>query len=91
MGLLLILVGTIFAVVGLVCSIIVLVAAFKDEAWKGIASFLCGLYGLYYMVAEFRHERKWLIVFGALAGGTIGYFLTMAGVASMAPRANFVQ
>lgn len=45
-----------------VCSLIIVIAAFQDEAWKGILCFLsCGLYWLYYGVLEFQHQKKGLI------------------------------
>ncbi len=64
-----------FYLVSFVCGIIVLIEAFKDEIWKGIVSFLCGLYLLYYGLAEFDHEKKPLILLGWLGGGVIGALL----------------
>jgi uncharacterized membrane protein YjjB (DUF3815 family) len=64
---------------GLVCGIIILIDAFKNAVWKGLVSILCGLYFLYYAIAEFQHEKKWTIVGGALAGGILSaIFQTMA-------------
>lgn len=57
--------------IGLVCWLIILIDAFKDEIWKGIVGLLCGLYLLYYAIVEFDHERKWLIVLGWLFAGGI--------------------
>jgi hypothetical protein len=68
--------GTILAIVGslisLVCWIIILIAAFKDEIWKGVVGLICGLYLLYYAFVEFDHENKWLIILGALLGTALG-------------------
>ena len=51
-----------------VCSIIILIAAFQDEVWKGLLClFSCGLYWLYYTLLEFQHEKKGLILVGVLA------------------------
>ena len=47
-----------------VCSIITLIAAFQDEVWKGIVSLLCGIYWLYFILVEFQHEKKGLILLG---------------------------
>ena len=61
--------GGIFEIIALICSIIILVDAFKNEVWKGLVSlFCCGLYFIYYALFEFEHENKWLIVFGSFLG-----------------------
>ena len=39
-------------IVGLVCQIIIWIDAFKNEVWKGLLCFFCGLYALYYAFAE---------------------------------------
>jgi len=65
------LVGLAFAVAGLVCWIIILIEAFKDEIWKGIVGLLCGLYLLFYALFEFEHENKWLIILVAFGGSAI--------------------
>jgi uncharacterized membrane protein len=73
-----------FGLISLICSIIVLIAAFQDEVWKGILSFVCGFYGLYYMVAEFQHEKKALIIIGSIGGGVIASILqTMAAAQAL--------
>lgn len=64
---------------GGVCSIIILIAAFQDEIWKGFVALLCGLYALYYALFEFDHDQKWLIVLGAVGGGGIGAVLLRMG------------
>lgn len=58
-----------FGLVSLVCVIIILVHAFQNSIWKGLAALLCGLYLIYYAIFEFEHEHKWLIVLIALLGG----------------------
>lgn len=70
-----------FGLVSFVCSLIVLIEAFKDEVWKGILYLVCGLYGLYYMFAEFQHEKKVLIIIGSLGGGVIAGILNMMATA----------
>lgn len=69
------LIGLACSIAGIVCYIIILIDAFRDEIWKGVVSLICGLYGLYYAIFEFEHEYKWLIVIGAALGGGIGYIL----------------
>jgi hypothetical protein len=63
----------------LVCGIIILIDAFKNEIWKGIVSLLCFLYLLYYAFAEFDAENKWLIIAVWLLGGAVGGALMAAG------------
>ena len=60
-----------FALAGLVGWIIIVIDAFQDEVWKGIASLLCGLYLLYYALFEFEHDNKWMIVLLTVAGSGI--------------------
>ena len=65
---------------GFACSIIILIEAFKDAVWKGLVCILCGIYFLYYAIAEFDHDKKWSIVAGSLLGGALaGVFQVMAG------------
>jgi len=82
MGSLLILLGVVFCIISFVCSIIILISAFQDEIWKGILYLVCGLYGIYYALVEFDHEKKWLILAGAFLGGFAGWGLIAAGSAA---------
>ena len=59
-----------------VCSIITLIAAFQDEVWKGILSLLCGFYWLYFIFAEFQHEKKGLILVGLFAPAIVALILS---------------
>jgi hypothetical protein len=70
-----------FGLASFVCSVIILIEAFKDEVWKGILYLLCGFYGLYYMFGEFQHEKKALIIIGSLGGGVIAGILNMLAMA----------
>ena len=82
--------GILLWVAAFVCSIIILIDAFKNEVWKGIVSLLCGLYMLYYAFAEFQHEKKWLIVLVWLLGGVAGSALyVMAGISGAASSGAF--
>ncbi len=72
MGMILTLLAIVAWIGGFACGVIILIDAFQDAIWKGIVSLLCGLYFLYYMLFEFEHDNKWMIVIGALAGGAVG-------------------
>lgn len=71
--------GALLSIVGLVCTIIVLIQAFKDSILKGLICLLCGLYYLYYAIFEFKHENKWLIVILSLLCGGVGGTLIQFG------------
>lgn len=58
--------GVLLGLGSFVCWVIILVAAFQDELWKGFVCLLCGFYMLYYAAFEYDAENKWLIVFGWL-------------------------
>ena len=80
MSMLLMGLGGLAYIAGFVCTIIILIDAFKNEIWKGVVSILCGLYLLYYMFAEFESDNKVLIIIGALLGNIGGaVFMGMAG------------
>ena len=51
-----------FSLVFLVCWVIILIDAFKNEWWKGLLCFFCFLYMLYYAFAEFQNDKKALII-----------------------------
>jgi hypothetical protein len=79
MGVPLVAVGVICSIASLVAFVVVLIDAFQDEIWKGLASFLCGLYLIYYAIVEFENDRKGLIVAALFLGGLAGSYLTRAG------------
>lgn len=63
----------IIGIVALVCTIIVLVDAFKDSILKGLLCLICGLYYIYYALIEFKHDNKWpIVIFSLLGGGVSG-------------------
>lgn len=82
-------VGGLLLIAASICWIIVLIDAFKNEVWKGILGFFCGLYLLYYAFVEYQAANKWVIVGIGLVGWIIGLGLIgasgMAGMASL-PR-----
>lgn len=75
------LLAAILGIAALVCYIIVVIDAFKNAIWKGIVSLLCGLYWLYYAIAEFQHPKKWTIVLLAIFGSGLAQVCLM-----MAPK-----
>ena len=73
--------GVIALLAGIGCSLFVIIEAFRDEVWKGFACFLCGLYWLYYALAEWEHDYKIPILIGAVGGNAIAAGLfRMAGL-----------
>jgi hypothetical protein len=76
--------GVLAGLIGLGCYIVILIAAFRDELWKGLLSIFCGLYGLYYALAEFDHENKLLIILGAVGGNVLSYVFYMMAIKASA-------
>ena len=74
--------GWLFVLGSLACSIIILIAAFQDEIWKGVVGLICGLYLLYYAIVEWENPNKWLIIGLAIGLGIIGNVLVGIGGAS---------
>ncbi|MFN7971583.1 MAG: hypothetical protein U0166_04425 [Acidobacteriota bacterium] len=58
----------------LVCWGIITMHAFKNNTAQGYLC-LCPLFVLYYMLAEFEHEKKGLIIAGFVGGFIVGRFL----------------
>jgi hypothetical protein len=71
--------GGIFSLVGLVCSIIVLVHAFKTSVGQGFMCLCIPCYSLYYAFSKFEHPKKPLILGGWLGGSIIGNVLVRLG------------
>ena len=75
------LLGGICSLAVFVCWVLLLIAAFRDEIWKGVVGLLCSLYLLYYGIVEFQHPQKWPIVLTYLIGGLIaGVLYNMGGM-----------
>jgi hypothetical protein len=70
-------IGILFTIVAFVCGLIILIDAFKSALWKGLVGLFCALYLLYYGFAEFKHEKKGLILAGWLIGALLGGFLNV--------------
>ena len=83
MGGLLVAVGLLFVLASFVASIMILVAAFQDEIWKGLVGLLFPIYLIYYAAFEYDHEYKWAILLTSLLGGGIGGLIMSAGLGMM--------
>ena len=82
-------VGGIFALVGLVCQIIILIHAFKSSVGEGFLCLCVPCYILYYMFSKFEHDKKGLIIAGALGGGIIGNVLIRVAGMSAGPSTTY--
>ena len=69
MGGLLSLVGLVCVLASLVCSIIILVAAFQESILQGFLSLCIPFYILYYAIARFENDNKAMILVIWLLGG----------------------
>ena len=80
-------VGYALYLVCLVCSIIILIHAFKESVAQGLLCLCIPFYILFYAFAKFQHPQKTLIIALWLAGAVLGggaYFMGMsAELASM--------
>lgn len=73
-------VGSLFALVSLVCNIIILIHAFQKSVGTGFLCLCVPCYILYYMFTEFEHPNKPLVIAGAIGGSVIGnVMIRMAG------------
>jgi hypothetical protein len=84
MGLLLMGLGGILSLVGFVCAIIILIAAFQEEVVQGILCLCVPFYILYYALVRYQSENKPLIVGGWLGGAILGAILQGVGSAMAA-------
>jgi len=71
--------GAIFALIGLVGNIIILIHAFKSSVGEGFLCLCVPCYILYYMFAKFEHPKKGLVIAAALGGNIIGNVLIRVG------------
>ncbi len=78
-GILMIGLGGLLSLAATVAAIIILIAAFQDEVWKGIVGLLCGFYLIYWAIAEYQAPNKWLWIGLWLGGGIIGNGLIGGG------------
>jgi len=59
------LIGLIFSLIGAICTIVILIDAFKNSVLKGLICIFCCFYYFWYALFEFQHENKFLIVLGS--------------------------
>lgn len=71
--------GWVFQIISFVCFIIIVIDAFKKEIWKGILTFICCFYSLYYAFAEYESANKTQIILGWLVAGFIAGILMFMG------------
>lgn len=70
---------------GLICTvsaIILLIAAFKNAPWKGIAGFFCGLYLLYFGIVEYTGANKILLLLGYAGGLLVSVIFSVMNAAN---------
>ena len=75
--------GGLLCIVGIVCWVLLMIDAFRDEIWKGVLSLFCGLYLFYYVVFESDHDQKWLLLAGCVVGLYGGPALVHAAAATL--------
>ena len=77
--------GGLFSLVGFICWVCILIAAFSDEVWKGVASLFCWVYMLYYVIVEFDNPNKWLLLAGGIFASGLGSALINLGSGGLHP------
>ncbi len=73
------------AIASLICFVIILIAAFEDEVWKGIVGFLFPLYLVYWALVEYYDDGKWVKVGIWLGGGVLAAVLRVVALMSALP------
>ena len=74
-------VGLILVLASAVCSIIILIAAFKENVTTGLLSLCIPFYILYFAFARFESDKKGLIIAIWLGGGIIGNIIRVVAAA----------
>lgn len=68
--------GMVLTLIGFVCSIFVIVHAFRRSVGTGFMVLCIPCYSAYYAFSQFEHRRKGWIIAGYLGCLTLGGFLT---------------
>ena len=77
-------VGLLFSLVSLACSIMILIHAFQQSVGKGFLCLCVPCYIIYYMFSEFQHPQKTLIITGFWVGSIVsGAINGMAQMSAM--------
>ena len=66
------------SIASLVAFVMILIAAFEDEIWKGIVGFLFWPYLVYWALVEYYDEGKWARVITWLGGSVLSTILFVA-------------
>lgn len=74
--------GLVCSLASLVCSIIILIDAFKTEVIKGVLCLCIPFYILYYAITQFENENKGLIIGVWLLGAIVNVGLQLAAAAA---------
>ncbi len=73
-------IGLLFNLVAFVCSIIILIHAFKNHGVvQGLLCLCVPFYILYYAFTKFEHEKKNLIVWGLIGSIVLSIAFTVLG------------
>jgi len=69
-----------------IAFVMIVIAAFEDEVWKGIVGFLFPLYLMYWAFAEYYDEGKWTKIGVWLGGGLLAAILQVAAIMTAIPK-----
>ncbi len=78
MSMVLIVLGVLVLLLGTVCAIVILVHAFKESIAQGFLSLCVPFYVLYYAFARFKSKKKGLVLAGWLGGFILSAILFFA-------------
>jgi hypothetical protein len=67
--------GFLLTLIGLFCSALVLVHAFRRSVGTGVMVLCVPVYNVYYAFSQFEHRRKGAVLFGYLGCLVLGCFL----------------
>lgn len=80
-----VLLGTLFGLISLICSIFILLHAFRRSTGTGVMVLCIPFFMLYYAFSQFEHRRKDMIVSGWLASLLMAVVLYGSGVQALLP------
>ena len=73
------------AIAGFVAWVMLLIAAFEDEFWKGLVGFFAWPYLLYWAIVEYYDEGKWARIGTWVSGHVLAVVLIVAYVYTAVP------
>lgn len=65
--------------IALICWVVILFCAFKDEMWKGVLALVCIFYLIYYGFTELKHPQRKPLAVSLVAGAIIGRVCFLLG------------